>query len=239
MHEVGVKALDVEFEVLAREVIRRFFFELLDEWREGSVCRRLADAGLEANADIVSADRIGRDFQGKIDVAIIPGEAWRSDADYGVVFADDLDGLSDDRWIAVVMALPEFVTEHGYGLRVLAVDGVGRDDAAPEIGWDTEEIEGVRGDIVALDVFRQVVTGYGEVPLVADESIFDDGRFADGLPLRSGEAETVLLPAGEGGAQVHHAIRIRVRVWVYEDGIDDAEDRCGGSDAEGPGDDGG
>src|SRR5579862_6013732 len=83
------------------------------------------------------------------------------------------------------------------------------------------------------------MAGYGEVPLVADEGVFDDGRSADGLPLRSGEAEAGVLTAGKSAAQVHHAIRVRVWVGVYEDGIDDAEDCGGGSDAEGQRDDGG
>ena len=136
------------------------------------------------------------------------------------------------------MALPELVAEHGDGLRILTVDGVGRNESAPEGGRNTQEVEAIGGHIDPLDVFRKIMAGDGETPIVGNESSSTVGA-ADVLPLPPGQPESHVLPGLVANAHVDHAIGGGVRIRIHQDGVHDTKDRRGGADAEGEREDGG
>ena len=135
------------------------------------------------------------------------------------------------------MALPEFVAQHGNGLGLLAVDRVGRDQAAAERGGNSHEVEAVRRHVDALYVFGEIVAGDGEIPVIGHEGVFDGWGFSNLLPLRAGQTESAFLCRGVTEAHVDHAVGSGVRIRIHEDGVDHAEDGRGGSDAEGEGED--
>ena len=80
--------------------------------------------GLQPHTGIKGLDLIPRDFERKIDIAVSPGKPRPRYADYGVVLVDHLNGLAEYRRVGIKMPLPELVTQHNHGLRVLAIDGI-------------------------------------------------------------------------------------------------------------------
>src|SRR5260370_816138 len=75
MNEIVVQADNIELEMLAGEMLGRFLGELVDQRSQGGVRHFMGDTGLQAKADIVRPDGIEGNLEGKIDVAVIPGEA--------------------------------------------------------------------------------------------------------------------------------------------------------------------
>ena len=77
-------------------MFRRFLGELLDQWLQGRICHLVGHARLQPNADVKRLDRILRNFQRQVDVAIAPGKARASHAHDGVVLADQLQVLAEN-----------------------------------------------------------------------------------------------------------------------------------------------
>ena len=239
LNKIFIQSDDMELKLRNGEMLRSFFGELLDEGLEGGVGGFMGNSGLQSKSDIVGLDGILRNFQREVDVAVVPSEARGGDTDDGVVLVNQLQSLPEYCGVGVEVALPELVAEDGDGLRILAVDGVGGNEAAPEGGRNAHEVEAVGGHVDPLHVFGKIVAGDGETPIVGDEGIFDGGSDADALPLRGGQAESHVLTGLVANAHVDHAVWGSVRIRIHEDGVDDAEDRRGGADAKGEGEDGG
>ena len=81
------------------------------------------------------------------------------------------------------------------------------------------------------------MAGDGEVPVIGHEGVFDGWGFSNLLPLRAGQTDSLFLGGGVAEAHVGHAVGGGVGVRIHEDGVDDAEDGSGGSDAEREGED--
>ena len=60
----------------------------------------------------------------------------------------------------------------------------------PRAGGTPIKLKAVGSHVDALDVFGKIVAGDGETPVIDHEGVFDDGGFADLLPLRAGQAES-------------------------------------------------
>ena len=168
-----------------------------------------------------------------VNVGVLPGEARGGNADDGVGLVDHLHGLAEHGAVAVEVALPELVAENDDGLRVLAVDGVRWLNEAAERGGNAEILKGVGAEVFGGNIFRQIGAGDGEVPLVGQDRVFDDGGLAELLPLGGGEREAVGLVFNDLRAHVKHTVGCGVGVGVDEEAPDDAEDGSGGSNAEG------
>ena len=89
-----------------------------------SVGSGVGNPGLQTYSGIKGLDLVPGYFEGKIDIAVSPGEPRPRNADYGVVLVDHLNGLAENRRVGVEMPLPELVTQDNHWLRVLAVDRI-------------------------------------------------------------------------------------------------------------------
>jgi len=115
-------------------VLGRLLGERADEGLERGLGGCPADAGFEMAAHVEGVVLILGDLLRQVDIGVVPGEAWCGHANDGVVLADHLRGVADDRAVGVEVALPELVAKDNDGLGILAVDGVGWLDETPEGG---------------------------------------------------------------------------------------------------------
>src|SRR6516225_4992577 len=192
----------------------------------------MAHSGLQLGIDLVGPGGIGSEFERQVDITITPSETRLCHADNRVVLVNQLNGLPNHIGIAVVMALPELVTEHDYGLRILTFRSVRRDQAPPYQGWHAEVIEAVPGEINCVHIFRKVAAGGGKVPAIFSDGAFHRLRLSILLVLGAGRTEPAVFAGFVLGHQVNHAIGVRIRVGIQQNRVDDAEYGCGGANAE-------
>ena len=210
------------------EVLGGLLGKLLDEGLKGGLGRCVADAGLEADADVEPAVEVLGNLLRDVDIGVVPGETRRRDTDDGVVLVDHLQGLAHDGAVAVEVPLPELVAEDDDRLGVLAIDGVRGLQAAAQRRGDAEVLEGVGAEVVGCDIFRQVGAGDCQVPLVGGECIVDDRRFANLLPLAGGESDAIRFALAGVDAQMDHAVGAEVGVGIDQEAINHAENGGGG-----------
>jgi len=195
-------------------------------------------AGFEANESIPKIVGISGGKIGEIDVGVAPGETRGSYANDGVEPVIELNGLAENFAVATELLLPEQITEHGDGSGCAIGDVGGRKAAAKEErnAHEVEEIGGISadvngdGEVGASEIAgvaglkEKILNGRGRVKLLSFGAVDDE----------EGPAAVLVLEL-----DVDHAVVVSVRIGIQKDGIDDAENCGGGSNAECEGEDGG
>src|ERR1700677_303669 len=110
------------------------------------------------------------------------------------------------------MPLPKLVAQHHDRLWVLPIDGIGGQKSAAKSWRHAKVLEGIGAEEVRGNVFGQVGAGDGKVPLIGKESVFDNRRGANLLPLAGGQRHAVWVALSGVSAKMHHAVGVRVGV---------------------------
>src|SRR5262245_15742948 len=159
----------------------------------------------------------------------------RRNADDRMRFSVELDGFSDDRFLAAKAATPQTGADDGDARRPGSV--IRREKKAPAFRFEAEELKEIGRDVTTHQSFRRI--GFGQnhrFGVMRDERIED-------LLLRDEIAE------GGGGygravhrrlhaVNPHQSLRLAIRQGPQDDGVDDAENRRRRPDAERQRDDG-
>src|SRR5579863_1858963 len=217
--------------MITREVRRGFLCKLLNQRQQRAIRHLVRHPRLQPESNVICFHRIPRDFQRKIYVPVSPCEPWSCNPDNRVVLSYELNRLPDYAWVRIEVPLPELVRQYRHGFRILPVDCVGRDKLSTERRAHTHEFERIRSQVHTLHIFRQIVTGYGQAPVIFRESVFDDRRFTNLLPLPSRQPKPPLLVRAVPQPHVRHPVRRGIGIWVHQDRVDDAEYRRRRSDA--------
>jgi hypothetical protein len=192
------------------------------------------DAEAEARAEVLGEVEVGW----RPDLRTLrEAEAARHHADHGDRPRVEVELLADELRVAAEPALPDLVAEDDdlwiAGLILLVVE------PAAERGAHAEQRRQRAGRVGYLDADRPIATGERRRALSPGR----DRRARLAAPLqileasqRHAEVRQAQL-AGDLAVHTHQLLGLRVRQRPQDDGVDDAEDRRGGADAEGERDD--
>jgi hypothetical protein len=129
--------------------------------------------------------------------------------------------------------LPELVTEHCLGLRILSFGRVGRDDVSTQQCWQAEELESGtarpdRVDVLGHITARDRLTREGE-----DSYVLSGMRLAQLTNLRTRQTPGPIVASVVSNPDVADPVDSRVRPGMEHRVIEDAVNGNGGADAKG------
>ena len=170
-------------------------------------------------------------YRGQVDVRVAPREARRYYTNYSVELVIELDRFVENVPAATELVLPEKIAEHRDGCGITAGRVRGRKFAAKK-RRDAHKLEQIGG--IETNIYRDRDLISGEILLRAllKEDILNGRSVANGG--KSGaigeEQRTPAIFVVE--LNVNHAVVIFVGIGVEEYAIDNAEYRCGRTDAQ-------
>ncbi len=231
LHELIVQTLQRDVE-RSRKMRRRVLGELLEQRLQLGIGGGAAGARFEPQVCAEFRRRIVIQLERQVDIPIAPGEARWHHADYGVGLVDKLQRTTHHLRVGGVMSLPILKAEHHHRLRILAERRIGRDEAAADQRRHAEMGGGIGCQIVRGHIFRKIFIGGGEVPPILAHHAFNRSGLAELTNLGAGQSRPVLIAGLVLEHQVHHAVRVLVRIRIHQDAVNHAEDSRGGANAQ-------
>src|ERR1700689_3394511 len=149
-----------------REMPRRLLRELLDRGLQLSLRNRQANIWLDPYEYHGRTVRIGRVLERSIDVATPPREAFRQDANDGVVFTIQLQGFAKNIGLTRVMSLPVLIAQNRNVRGMQGVPGVFRRKFASHQRRYSKIIKSIRGQMPRRDRLGQISARISHARLV-------------------------------------------------------------------------
>src|SRR5947209_10489184 len=103
--------------------------------------------------------RIGSELPWQIDVAVAPRETRRRNSHHRVALMGQLNGLTYDAGVGVVMALPELVSEDGDRLGILPFRSISGKNSAAEQSGNAEMSECVSREVDRSQGLGEISSG--------------------------------------------------------------------------------
>jgi hypothetical protein len=172
-------------------------------------------------------------LQGQIDIAIHPREARRHHAENRVGLVRELDGLSDHGRIAPIVPLPELVTQHCHGQRILSVRRVGRDDVSAQQGRQAEELESGPAHHDRVDVIGHITARDRLARKVEGSYVLNGMRLPKLVNLRTSQPKGSIVAGVVRRPDVADPVDSRVRPGMEHSIVEDAVDSNGCTNAKG------
>src|SRR6266404_5772588 len=142
-HITIVETLHANFKLLGK--LRRIVpGKLFKQGLQLRVGHFVSNSGFQFDEGTILNIRVIADFQRKVNISVVPGEARRHDPDDRIALVDKLKGAPHYRRVGIEMPLPEKIAKNDNGLWVLAIRGVGGDQSAAQQGGDAEMSTGIR-----------------------------------------------------------------------------------------------
>src|SRR5262249_40758995 len=129
---------------------------------------------LQTKIDQKSKAWVLRDLQGQVNIGAIPGVMRRNDSYDLIILVIEFNRPSNDTRVAKKMLAPEFIRQHGHGLRVLAVNRVGRKNSAAEKERHFQIAEAIADQADHVDVFGKLTAGQSHRAIIHNEEAVDD-----------------------------------------------------------------